>query len=188
MYLGNNNEYENKFCNYYVVDVKCKILVLDNDDPINSQIFLEKRIKDELAEKEIEFESMEISSEDIFNKTHYIKKNEHYVDCYFQKIETDSGYFYRTFYNEFKNNSEELISKVDHITIDGIDYIENDYARYRIFEIEKDHFKKLNDQMKSPSIIGTVPTQSNMKMDDVGFYEYKVPKISSENSWQNKIL
>lgn len=183
MFLGINNDHENKFCNYYVVDVKCKILVLDNDDPINSQIFLEKRIKDELAKKEIEFESMEISSEDIFIKTHYIRKNEHYIDCYFQKIETDSGYYYRTFYNEFKNNSEELISKVDHITIDGIDYIENDYARYKIFEIEKDHFKKLNDQMKSPSIIGTVPGQCNSKCEETeGFYEYKVPKISSENS------
>ena len=155
---------------------------MDNDDPINSQIFLEKRIKDELAKHELEYESMEISSEDIFNKTHYIRKTEHYIDCYFQKIETDSGYYYRTFYNEFKNNSEELISKVNHITIDGIDYIENDYARYRIFELESDHFKKLNDQMKSPTIIGTAPTPYNVKMDDVGYYEYKVPKISSENS------
>lgn len=182
MNLG-DNVLSSKFTNYYIAEVKCKILVTDEDDPINSQIHLESRIKNYFSRVDLEFESMEISSGDVFKRTHYIRKNPNYVDCYFEKVETDSGYYYRTFYNEFKNNEEHLISKADHITIDGIDYIENEFARYKIIEVEKDHFKKLNDSMKSPGIVGNNPSPINQNTGLVSeFYEYKCPKISSENS------
>lgn len=180
MYLDNDNDYENsKFTNYYIVDIKCKMIVTDNIDPINSQISLEKRVKNYLARNELQLESMEICSEDIFNRTHYIKKNKNYIDTYFQKVQTDSGYYYRTFYHEFSNDDKALLSKVDHITIDGIDYIETDFARYRLIEILPEHFKNLNDAMKSNIAINGPATK--MDSDNLVF-EYTVPKISSENS------
>lgn len=107
------------FKNYYLVKVVCEMLMADDQDPINSSISLEHRVSEKIGETglEIEIKNIEILEQETFHQTHTITNS---TNNKLQKIENDDGtYFYRT----LNNYSETLITKIDHVQIDGKDYV-----------------------------------------------------------------
>lgn len=107
------------FKNYYLVKVVCEMLMEDDQDPINSSISLEHRVSEKIGETglEIEIKNIEILEQETFHQTHTITNSSNNK---LQKIENEDGtYFYRT----LNNYGETLIKKIDHVQIDGKDYV-----------------------------------------------------------------
>ncbi|HQJ57243.1 MAG TPA: hypothetical protein PLH46_06345 [Caldisericia bacterium] len=107
------------FKNYYLVKVVCEMLVEDDQDPINSSISLENRISEKIGDTglEIEIKTIEILEQETFHQTHTISNS---TNNKLQKIENDDGtYYYRT----LNNYGENIITKIDHVQIDGKDFV-----------------------------------------------------------------
>lgn len=107
------------FKNYYLVKVVCEMLVEDDQDPINSSISLENRVSEKIGETglEIEIKTIEILEQETFHQTHTIGSS---TNNKLQKIENDDGtYYYRT----LNTYGENIITKIDHVQIDGKDFV-----------------------------------------------------------------
>lgn len=95
------------------------MLIEDDQDPINSSISLEHRVSEKIGETglEIEIKNIEILEQETFHQTHTITN---FTNNKLQKIENNDGtYYYRT----LNNYGETLITKIDHVKIDGKDYV-----------------------------------------------------------------
>lgn len=133
------------FTNYNLVEVTVRILEVDNEDPINSSISLEHRIKERFQENYyLNVENINILKTVIFQKTHYINTfhNKHFL----QKVENEDGsYKYLSDdYNMRKSNKR--ISEINFETIDGKDYYIGDGFRCEIQEIPQDYFKNIDEK------------------------------------------
>lgn len=107
------------FKNYYLVKVVCEMLVEDDQDPINSSISLEHRVSEKIGETglEIEIKNIEILEQETFHQTHTISNS---TNNKLQKIENEDGtYYYRT----LNTYGENIITKIEHVQIDGKDFV-----------------------------------------------------------------
>lgn len=140
-----NTPHNETFTNYNLVEVTVRILEVDNEDPINSSISLEHRIKERFQENYyLNVENINILKTVIFQKTHYI--NIFYNKFFLQKIENEDGsYKYLSDdYNMRKSNKR--ISEINFETIDGKDYYLGDGFRCEIQEIPQDYFKNIDEK------------------------------------------
>lgn len=140
-----NTPHNETFTNYNLVEVTVGFLEVDNEDPINSSISLEHRIKERFQENYyLNVENINILKTVIFQKTHFI--NTFYNKHFLQKVENEDGsYKYLSDdYNMRKSNKR--ISEINFETIDGKDYYIGDGFRCEIQEIPQDYFKNIDEK------------------------------------------
>ena len=131
--------------NWYIVEATVRVLVDDDLDRINSQIMLEKRVQDEFQTKVISFK---ILDEEHFTKTHYYDYGYHRI--FLGKVEDEnSGEYY---YQRTSSTLETILEKVEHVTIDGDDWIVSDDYRLKIKIATKETFREDDNQMKMQGV------------------------------------
>lgn len=140
-----NTPHNETFTNYNLVEVTVRILKVDNEDPINSSISLEHRIKERFQENYyLNVENINILKTVIFQKTHYI--NTFYNKHFLQKIENEDGTYKYLSENKSLGNSNKIISEINFETIDGKDYYIGDGFSCEIKELPQDYFKNIDDK------------------------------------------
>lgn len=129
--------------NWYLVEATVQILVDDELDQINSQIMLGKRVQYEFQSKVISFK---ILDEEHFTKTHYYDFGYHRI--FLGKVEEESGEYY---YQKTSSTLDTVLEKVEHVTIDGEDWIVADDYKLKIKIATKETFQDDDKQMKAKS-------------------------------------
>lgn len=128
--------YNNTFTNYNLVDVTVRILEVDTEDPINSSISLENRIKERLTDYyNLTIEDIKVLKTVIYQKTHFI--NMFYNRQFLQKVENEDG-SYKYLSNDLRNNNDKIIVEVPFETIDGKDYFNGNGFRCEIQELPQE--------------------------------------------------
>lgn len=129
--------------NWYIIEATVQILVDDELDQINSQIMLGKRVQDEFQSKVISFK---ILDEEHFTKTHYYDFGYHRI--FLGKVEEDSGEYY---YQKTSSTLDTVLERVEHVTIDGEDWIVTDDYKLKIKIATKETFRDPDREMKAMS-------------------------------------
>ncbi|HQJ57244.1 MAG TPA: hypothetical protein PLH46_06350 [Caldisericia bacterium] len=139
-----NTPHNETFTNYNLVEVTVRFLEVDSEDPINSSISLEHRIKERLTDYyNLTIEDIKILKTVTYQKTHFI--NTFYNRFFLQKIENEDG-SYKYISNDLRNESNKIIVEVPFETIDGKDYYIGDGFRCEIQEIPQDYFKNIDEK------------------------------------------
>jgi uncharacterized damage-inducible protein DinB len=102
---------------------------------------LEKRVQDEFQNKVISFKVLD---EEHFSRTHYYDFGYHRT--FLEKVEEDSGEYY---YQRTSSGLDSILKKVEHISIDGEDWIVSDDYKLKIKIATKEAFQDPDVKMKA---------------------------------------